>query len=96
MTYAEIISKVAESTGLSYKLVDRTYKAYWRAVREYVSSLPLTDDLTDEELVKVRPNVNVPSLGKLYVAPDRYRRLKFHFAKTRELKEKKYVTHQEN
>lgn len=79
MTYGEIISKVAEDTGLSKILVDRTYRAYWRAIREHITSLPLKDDLTDEEFSKLRPNVNIPSIGKLYVTLDRYRRMKKMF-----------------
>lgn len=79
MTYGEIISKVAEDTGLSKILVDRTYRAYWRAIREHITSLPLKDDLTDEEFNKLRPNINIPSIGKLYVTLDRYRRMKKMF-----------------
>lgn len=79
MTYGEIISKVAEDTGLSKILVDRTYRAYWRAIREHITSLPLKDDLTDEEFSKLRPNINIPSIGKLYVTLDRYRRMKKMF-----------------
>jgi hypothetical protein len=79
MTYGEIISKVAEDTGLSKILVDRTYRAYWRAIREHITSLPLKDNLTDEEFNKLRPNINIPSIGKLYVTLDRYRRMKKMF-----------------
>lgn len=80
MNYDEIIAKVADSTGLSKQLVDKTYKSYWRVVKEYVQAVPLADELTDEEFPKARPNVNIPSLGKLYVAIDRYHRLKKRFA----------------
>lgn len=76
MTYDEITAKVAESTGLTKHIVDRTYRAYWRAVRNYITALPLKECLTDEEFLKLRPNVNIPSIGKLYVTPDRYRRMK--------------------
>lgn len=76
MTYSEIIAEVADSTGLSWKFVDRVYKSYWRAVREYMASMPLKDDLTDEEFLKLRPNVNVPSLGKFHVSLNRYHRIK--------------------
>lgn len=75
MNYDEIITKVAESTGLTKHLVDRTYRAYWKTVRSYITSLPLKDDLTDEEFLKLRPNVNIPSIGKLYVTFDRYKRM---------------------
>lgn len=76
MTYDEIISQVAVETGVDRRTVDRTYRAYWGAIRDYVSSLPLKDDLTDEEFARLRPNVNIPSIGKLYVTLERYRRMK--------------------
>lgn len=76
MTYKEIVAKVAEDTGLPVLLVDRTYKAYWRTIREYVSSLPLKEELSPEDFAKLKPNVNIPSLGKLYVNVDRYNAMK--------------------
>lgn len=76
MTYDEIVSEVAGSTGLSKKMVDKIYKLYWKSVREYIKSLPLKKDLTDEEFMKLKPNVNIPSLGKFYVSLDRYKKLK--------------------
>lgn len=94
MTYEEIVAEVARSTGYSKKLVDRTYKAYWRTVRDYITSLPLKEDLTEDEFLALRPNVNIPSIGKLYVSLDRYKRLK---KQGQILKERSYgVTHQEN
>lgn len=76
MSYDEIIAKVASDLGLPKRLVDKTYKSYWKAVREHISSLPLKEDLTDEEFMKLQPNVNIPSLGKLYLTLDRYRKIK--------------------
>ena len=75
MTYNEIISEVVKSTGLNKTLVNKTYKAYWRAVREYIESLELKKGLSDEEFEKIRPNVNIPSIGKLYVSLNKYHRL---------------------
>lgn len=76
MSYEEMVSRVAASTGLSKKLVDRAYKSYWRVVREHITSLPLKSDLTDEEFLKLKVNVNIPSLGKLYVSLNKYKYLK--------------------
>ena len=76
MTYDEIISKVADKLGLSVELVDKTYRAYWKSIREHITSLPLKEDLTDEEFLKLQPNVNIPSIGKLHVTLDRYKRMK--------------------
>lgn len=79
MTYEEIISRVSAENGLAKRLVDRTYKAYWKAIREHIKSLPLKEDLTDEEFMQLRPNINLPSLGKLNVTLDRYHGMKKHF-----------------
>lgn len=76
MEYEEIISKVSGELGISKTRVDKIYKSYWRAVREHITSLPLKENLTDEEFLKLQPNVNIPSLGKLYVTLDRYKYLK--------------------
>lgn len=84
MGYEEIISRVAASTGLPETLVDRTYKSYWKVVRNHIKSLPLKEDLTDEEFLKLRPNVNIPSIGKLHVTLDRYHGMKKYFDKFKE------------
>lgn len=76
MTYNEIITQVANDISLPKGFVDRVYRAYWKAVRDYISVLPLKEDLTDEEFNKLRPNVNIPSLGKLYVTLGKYKNLK--------------------
>lgn len=89
MTNEEIIQKVSEETGLPQKLVDRTYKAYWRAVREHIALLPLKDNLTDEEFGKLQPNINIPSIGKLHVTLDRYKRMKTLNKKLNEIRENK-------
>lgn len=79
MEYEEIITDVASQLNMPKKLVDRTYRAFWRAARIYITSLPLKEDLTDEEFQKLKPNVNIPSIGKLYVTLDRYHGMKQYF-----------------
>ena len=79
MGYEEIIHRVAGDLDLPAKLVDRAYRSYWRAVRLHIESLPLKEDLSDEEFSKLQPNVNIPSIGKLYVTLDRYHGMKKHF-----------------
>jgi hypothetical protein len=82
MTYTEIVNQVAETYGFTPRFVDRVYKGYWKAIRTHITSLPLKEDLTDEEFLALQPNVNIPSLGKLYVSLDRYKKLKEHYNKT--------------
>ena len=87
MTYDEIVAKVADELSLPKILVDRTYKAYWKAVRDHMTNLPLKEDLTDEEFLKLQPNVNVPSLGKFYITLERYRWIKDNYNKRIQNKE---------
>ena len=93
MSYTEIISKVSEKTGLPERLVDRTYRAYWRAIKEHITSLPLKSDLTEEEFLKLQPNVNIPSIGKLHVTLDRYKKMKKMYEIKNQLKQNKDATH---
>ena len=76
MTLQEIMAQVAEDNNLPRKLVERTYMSYWRAIREHITSIPLKEDMTDEEFTNLQPNVNIPSIGKLFVTLDRYRRMR--------------------
>lgn len=79
MTYSEIVAKVSEELGIPRGRVDRIYRAYWRTIRNHVESLPLKDDLTDEEFLALKTSVNVPSIGKLYISLPRYRKIKENY-----------------
>ena len=92
MTYDEIISKVASESGLPIAFVNKVYKAYWRAIKEHISSIPLKKELTDEEFMRLQPNVNIPSIGKLHVTLDRYKKKRKEY----KIKTKQYVTHTED
>lgn len=100
MEYKEMLERVSDATGFSKTLINKTYKAYWKAVKEYISSLPLKEDLTDEEFNKLKPNVNIPSIGKLYVTLDRYHKMKKSQEVLKELtlnkRKRNGTTHQED
>ena len=88
--YERVVAETAESLGLPKRIVDRAYRSYWRVVREHISSLPLKDDLTEEQFIQLQPNVNIPSIGKLYVTQDKYRWIKDKFKQIKQLRENKY------
>lgn len=75
-TYKAIISVVANNLGLSYDVVDKTYKAFWLFVRKSLSELPLKEELTEDEFKKLRTSINIPSLGKFNCTYDRYKMMK--------------------
>lgn len=76
MSLRNAILQVASSNGFSESFVTKVYKSYWRAVREHITSLPLKKDLTEEEFMQLQPNINIPSIGKLHVTLDRYKKVK--------------------
>ena len=71
MNYPDIIGKVSQEMGLPPEVVDTAYKSYWKFIKQTIQSLPLKDDISEEEFAKLRTNFNIPSLGKLYVTWNR-------------------------
>lgn len=72
MNYQDIIGKVSKELGISTKTVDATYKAYWKFIKQTIQSLPLKDNMNEEEFSKLRTNFNIGSLGKLCVTYKHY------------------------
>lgn len=81
MKYSEIVDKVSKELNISKTLVDKTYKAYWFFIKNHIQSLPLKENLNEEDFAKLKTNFNIPSLGKLCVTWGRLmgckKRLKF-------------------
>lgn len=93
MSYDEIISQVSKETSLPRAFVNKVYRAYWKGLREHICSLPLKEDLTDEQFKGLQTTINLPSLGKLFVTLDNYKKLKYVYNK---LKTQNNVTHKED
>ena len=68
----DIINNVSRTLGISPNVVEKVYKAYWSYIKETIQALPLKEELSEEEFLKLRTNFNVPSLGKLYVTWNRF------------------------
>lgn len=81
MLYSEIIDKVSKELNLSTKVVDNTYKGYWLCIKEHIKSLPLKEDLSEEEFNKLTTSINIPSIGKLYCGYDKYSSMRNYYKK---------------
>ena len=59
MNYPDIIGKVSQEIGLPPEVVDTAYKSYWKFIKQTIQSLPLKDDISEEDFTKLRTNFNI-------------------------------------
>lgn len=87
MNYPDIIGKVSQEMGLLPEVVYTAYKSYWKFIKQTIQSLPLKDDISEEDFTKLRTNFNIPSLGKLTCTFDRMMGVKKRFKYIKRLRE---------
>lgn len=76
MIYKEKAEEISKKLDLPVEVVQLAYESFWLFIRESIKDLPLKEDLSEEEFLKLQTNFNVPSLGKLNCTFDRYKRIK--------------------
>lgn len=89
MTYQQIVDNVSCELNLPRELVDKTYKAYWFFIKQYIQSLPLKEDLSKNNFSQLKTNINIPSLGKLTCTYDRMLNMKKRLEILNKIREKK-------
>ena len=87
MNYLDIINKVSQEISIPPEVVDTAYKSYWKFIKQTIQSLPLKDDISEEDFTKLRTNFNIPSLGKLTCTFDRMMGVKKRFKYIKRLRE---------
>ena len=68
----DIMRKVAKELNLSIDVVSKVYSNYWKFIQHTLQEMPLKPGLTKEEFSKLRPNFNIPALGKLFCTYEHY------------------------
>ena len=89
MNYPDIIGKVSKELDIPVEVVDAAYKSYWKFIKQTIQSLPLKDDIDEEEFAKLRTNFNIPSLGKLTCTIDRMMGVKKRLKYIKQIREKR-------
>lgn len=89
MNYPDIIGKVSKELDIPVEVVYAVYKSYWKFIKQTIQSLPLKENLNEEEFAKLRTNFNIPSLGKLTCTYDRMLGVKKRFNFIKQIREKK-------
>ena len=72
MKLEKVYKEVALKLGLNESDVKEAYQLYWNFFRKSIESLPLKEDLTEEEFNALKTNINIPSLGKFNCTYNRY------------------------
>lgn len=72
MKYPNILETLSEELCLPQEVVDAAYKSFFAFIRKTITSLPLKEDLTEEEFNQLKTNFNIPALGKLHCTYERY------------------------
>lgn len=79
MTIKQITQKVANDMNLPEEVVYLAYKLFWEYIKTTIKYIDFKDNLSKEEFDKLRPNFNIPSIGKLHCTYDEYLRTKKQF-----------------
>lgn len=87
MNYPDIIGKISQEMDIPLEVVDIAYKSYWKFIKQTIQSLPLKNDISEEEFAKLRTNFNIPSLGKMTCTFDRMVGIKKKFKYIKRLRE---------
>lgn len=59
---------------LPYDVCYKAYMSAWRFILIKAQELPLDENMPMEEFLKLRPNFNMPSLGKFYITQESFER----------------------
>lgn len=87
MKYSEIINQVSKELDIPIEVVDKAYRSSFEFIKNKIQSLPLKEDISEEEFSGLRTNFNIPSLGKLVCTFDRMEGVKKRFNYIKKLRE---------
>ncbi len=89
MKLEQAITQVSKELNLPYDVCYRAYMAMWKFILTKTQELPLSEDMPVEEFSKLRPNFNLPSLGKLFITTDNFEKKNRRIKIIKSFKEKK-------
>ena len=96
MTLEEIIRKVSEEMNLPYDVCYKAYMSSWKFILEKAQALTLNDQISIDDFKKQRVNFNMPSLGKMNITEESFRKKIRRLEIIKEFKRKKDVQGKED
>lgn len=62
-----VIEQLSKELNISKKIILNTYKGYWLFIKNQIESLPLKDNINEEDFSNLKVSFNIPKLGKFYI-----------------------------
>lgn len=87
MKISNAIKIAAEEVGIPIEAAHKAYYMSWKFIQEKMKELPLKENLTEEQFNSLRPNFNIPELGKFAVTYEKYKKVKRGYEYFLKLKE---------
>lgn len=78
----ERIREVSAILNIPYEVAKKAYYSSWEFIKDKIASLPLKEELSEEEFKQLRTSFNVPSIGKMACTYDKYKLMHKQYNKT--------------
>lgn len=72
----KIFEQVAQEYNYSPQEIKTLWVEYWKFIKNHLQSLPLKNNLSEEDFNNLRVNINIPSLGHFTCSYDRIQNIK--------------------
>lgn len=79
MKINDILLEASELLNINSNTINKVYRMYWKVIKDYIQSLKLKRDLSEEEFNNIQSSINIPSLGKLYTTYDKVSIFRKHY-----------------
>jgi len=72
MQLDDIIKKVSAELEIPQEVCYKAYMSAWKFIYDKLQEQPLNADISMEEFLKLRPNINIRGIGKFHITPKEF------------------------
>lgn len=84
-TLQDAILETSKKLDIPDDVVEIAYREYWNWVKNTLESIPVNEEMSEDEFKQMQTSINIPSLGKFYA---KHSRAQFLLKKFKENAEK--------
>lgn len=75
------IKEVSVTLNIPFEVAKKAYYSVWEFIKGKMASLPLKEEISEEEFKQLKTSFNIPSIGKLACTYDRYKSMHTYYKK---------------